>query len=109
MRKKTLFVFTSYIWTKTLLGLTFHPYKQIRQTVRRPVLFPVIFSPLIGILLVFIMGRIGGYLLDIYGLNRDLVAIFLSTTLLSIIFWQVLLLYLLTSFLIASWKKERML
>lgn len=106
MRKKTFFVFVSYIWTKTLLGLTFHPYKEIRQTVRRPVLFPVIFSPVIMIITLLLVAKVGGYLLDIRGVQRDIIAIFLSTTLLSIIFWQLLLIYLLASFLVASWKKS---
>ncbi|MEK7605764.1 MAG: hypothetical protein AAB478_04580 [Patescibacteria group bacterium] len=106
MKKKTFIVFASYIWTKTLLGLTFHPYKEIRQTVRRPVLFPVMFTPLILIAILLIVSKIGGYLLDINGAQRDMIAIFLSTTLLSIIFWQLLLFYLLGSFLVASWKRK---
>lgn len=106
MKKRTFFIFTSYIWTKTLLSLTFHPYRAIRDTLRRPVLFPVIFSPIIGIVILFISAKIGGYIMDVYGLKRELVAIFLSTTLLSILFWQALLLYLLGSFIVASWRRK---
>lgn len=104
MQKKTFFIFASYIWTKTLLALTFHPYKAIQETMRRPVLFPVIFSPFIGIIILFLAAKIGGLILNVYGFEREFVAIFLSTTLLSILFWQALLLYLLGSFLIASWR-----
>jgi len=107
MKKHTFFIFVSYIWTKTLLSLTFHPYKAIVDTLRRPVLFPVIFSPIIGIVILFVSAKLGGYVMDVYGLKREMVAIFLSTTLLSIIFWQALLLYLLGSFLIASWRKQQ--
>ncbi|HVZ58492.1 MAG TPA: hypothetical protein VG935_01960 [Patescibacteria group bacterium] len=106
MKKKTLVIFISYIWTKTLLGLTFHPYQQIRQTVKRPILFPVIFSPLIMIGVLFIISKIGGFLLETHGIQRDMIAIFLSTAALSIIFWQLLLIYLLVSFLIVHWKQK---
>ena len=105
MRKKTFLIFSTYIWTKTLLGLTFHPFMTIRQVTRRPILLPVIFSPIIGLTTLFVFGRIGAFLLDFYGLRREVIAIFLSTTLISILLWQVLLIYLLMSFLIGLLKK----
>lgn len=104
MKKRTFFIFVAYIWTKTLLGLTFHPLKSTREMLKRPVLFPVIFSPLIGLLVLFIFGRFAAILIHLYGLKRDIIAVFLSTTFFSIIFWQILLIYLLGSFLIASKK-----
>ena len=104
MKKRTLVIYASYVWTKMLLGLTFHPYKSIKETVKRPVLLPVIFSPLIAIGLLFLAAKIGSLLITIYGIQRDVVAVFLSTTLISIIFWQALLIYFLTSFVIASRK-----
>src|SRR3972149_6982101 len=100
MKKSTFLIFSAYIWTKTLLGLTFHPFTTIRQVTRRPILLPVIFSPIIGLASLFLFGRIGAFLLDFYGLRRDAIAIILSTALISILFWQVLLIYLLLSFLI---------
>ena len=105
MKKRTLVIYASYVWTKMLLGLTFHPYKSIKETIRRPVLLPVIFSPLIAIGLLFLAAKIGSLLITIYGTQRDAVAVFLSTTLISIIFWQALLIYFLVSFVIASRKK----
>jgi hypothetical protein len=105
MKKRTLVIYASYVWTKTLLGLTFHPYHSIRETIRRPVLLPVIFSPLIAILLLFVTAKIGSLLITIYGREREAVAIFLSTTVISIIFWQSLLLYFLISFFVAMRKK----
>ncbi|MGI8420090.1 MAG: hypothetical protein ACR2LN_05615 [Candidatus Levyibacteriota bacterium] len=105
MKKRVLVIYASYIWTKMLLGLTFHPYKSIKETVKRPILLPVIFSPLIAIALLFLAAKLGSLLITIYGIQRDAVAIFLSTTLISIIFWQTLLLYFLASFIIASRKK----
>ena len=105
MKKNTFLIFSAYIWTKTLLGLTFHPLMTIRQVTRRPILLPVIFSPIIGLAAFFIFGRIGAFLLDFYDLRREIIAIFLSTTLISILLWQVLLIYLLMSFLIGLWEK----
>ncbi len=105
MKKSIFLIFGTYIWTKTLLGLTFHPFKTIREVTRRPVLLPIIFSPFIGLLILFTLGRIGALLITVYGLKREIIAIFLSTALISILFWQALLIYLLISFLIALWKK----
>jgi len=56
MKKSTFLIFSGYIWTKTLLGLTFHPFMTIKQVVRRPVLLPVIFSPIIGLAAFFVFG-----------------------------------------------------
>ncbi len=105
MKRSTFLIFSTYIWTKTLLGLTFHPLKTIREVARRPVLLPVIFTPFIGLLMLFAAGRIGALLINVYGLKRDVIALFLSTTLISILLWQTLLIYLLISFLLALWKK----
>ncbi|MDZ4228148.1 MAG: hypothetical protein U1E54_02795 [Candidatus Levybacteria bacterium] len=105
MKKNTFLIFSAYIWTKTLLGLTFHPFTTTRQVTRRPVLLPVIFSPIIGLVAFFVFGRIGAFLLDFYGLSRTGIAIFLSTFLISILLWQALLIYLLLNFLIVFWRK----
>ena len=105
MRKSTFFVFTGYIWTKTLLGLTFSPFTSIQGVMRRPILFPVIFSPAIGIMILFVLGRIAALFVAPHGAHREMVAVFLSTTLISILMWQGLLVYLFISFLIASWRR----
>lgn len=105
MKKNTFLIFIAYIWTKTLLGLTFHPFMAVRQVTRRPVLLPVIFTPLIGLAAFFVFGRIGAFLLDFYGLSRTAISVFLSTVLISILFWQALLIYLLINFIIAFWRK----
>lgn len=105
MKKSTFLIFSAYIWTKTLLGLTFHPFMTIRQVTRRPILFPVIFSPIIGLSAFLVFGRVGAFLLDFYGLRREVIAIFLSITLISILLWQALLIYLLVSFTIAYLRK----
>lgn len=105
MKKRTFAIFAAYIWTKTLLGLTLHPFMETRQVARRPILIPVIFSPIIGLIACFALGRIGSFLVDFYGFNRTAISIFLSTFFLSILFWQTLLVYLLISFLIALWRR----
>jgi len=105
MKKRTFLIFIAYIWTKTLLGLTFHPLATIRQVTRRTILIPVIFSPIIGLTAFFVFGRIGTFLVDFYGINRTAISIFLSTFLISILLWQALLIYLLVNFLIAFWRK----
>lgn len=106
MKKSTFFVYCAYVWTKTLIGLTFTPYLSVKQTMRHPVLLPVIFSPLIGIAVLLIAGKLGSVLVTVYGRERELIGLFLSATLLSILFWQGLLLYLLISFILASWRNK---
>lgn len=105
MKRNTFFIFVAYIWTKTLLGLTFHPFSTIRDVTRRPILTPVILSPLIGLFTLFILGRFAALLISVYGLGRELIALVLSAALISILFWQFLLLYLFISFIVAFWKK----
>ena len=105
MRKNVFVIFVAYVWTKTLLGLTLHPFSTIREVTRRPVLLPVVFSPLIGLLTLFVLGRIAALLVTTYGLSRELIALILSTALIGIVLWQLLLVYLLGSFLVALWKK----
>ncbi|TRZ51223.1 hypothetical protein D4R99_04650 [bacterium] len=106
MKKRTFVIFTSYIWLKTLIGLTFHPYKLTRETVKHPIVFPVIFSPLIGVVILFLAARIASMFIMVYGITRDMVALFLSTTLISLLFWQLLLIYFLINFLTAHWKNN---
>jgi hypothetical protein len=103
--KKSWFIFFTYVWTKTLLGLTFHPFKTTKEVTRKPILLPVIFSPFIALSIFFIFGRIGAFLVNFYGLKREAISLMLSSVLISIVLWQILILYLLLSFLIALWKK----
>ena len=106
MKGSTFLIFIAFVWTKTLLGLTFNPFTTVKQVTRRPVLLPIIFSPFIGLVSFFIVGRIGAFLISVYGLKRELIALILSTTLISILLWQALLIYLLISFLFALWRKN---
>ena len=88
-----------------LIGLTFRPFFAIREVTRRPILFPTIFSPFLGLLVLFIVGRVAAFLVTVYGVERELIAMILSMALISIFFWQVLLIYLLVSFLVAFWGR----
>lgn len=106
MKKRLFIIYTGYIWTKMLLGLIFHPYKSVKETIKRPILLPTIFSPVITIILLFIAAKIGSLLIIVYDIKREAVAIFLSTTLISIIFWQLLLIYLLINFLLTAKKSN---
>jgi hypothetical protein len=105
MKKNVFLIFVAYVWTKTLLGLSFHPFSTVREVTRRPVLLPVVFSPIIGLFTLFILGRIAALLITTYGLSRELIALALSTALIGIVLWQLLLLYLLVSFLLAFWRR----
>jgi hypothetical protein len=107
MRKRTFLIFVAYVWTKTLLGLTFHPFMEIKQIAKRPILFPVIFTPFLGLATFFIFGRIGAILVDFYGLSRTAISIFLSTFLISILFWQGLLIYLIVNYLIVYLRNKK--
>jgi hypothetical protein len=107
MKKRTFAIFASYIWLKALIGLTFHPYKSTRETVNHPVFFPVIFSPLVGVAVLFLAAKIASMIIMVYGITRDMVALFLSTTLISLLFWQLLLIYFLINFLTAHWKNNQ--
>lgn len=106
MKKRAFILFVAYIWTKTLVGLTFYPFTSLRQIVRRPVLFPVLFSPFIGLFCLFVAGRVGALFVTLHGVDRNIIALFLSTVLISIFLWQTLLFYLLGSFLLAFWRKK---
>jgi hypothetical protein len=105
MKRNIFLIFVAYVWTKTLLGLSFHPFSTTREVTRRPVLLPVIFSPIIGLLALFLLGRIAALLITTYGPSRELISLTLSTALIGILLWQLLLLYFLLSYLVALWRK----
>ncbi len=105
MKKIIFFIFIIYVWIKTLIGLIIHPFISIREMIRRPVLTPVIFSPFLGLIILFLLGRIAALFIPISGLKRQIISIILSTSLISITLWQILLIYLLISLFIAFLKK----
>ncbi|MBI4084559.1 MAG: hypothetical protein HY431_01495 [Candidatus Levybacteria bacterium] len=103
-QRPTLLLFIAYVWTKTLLGLAITPYKSVRELTRHRVLLPVVFSPLYGLAILFVVGRVGSYVFEVDGIIRSSLAFILSSALLSILMWQALLIYLLLSFYLALRK-----
>lgn len=103
-QRSTFLLFIAYVWTKTLLGLATTPYKSVRELTRHRVLLPVLFSPLYGLAVLFVVGRIGSSAFEVYGLARSSMAFILSSALISILMWQALLIYLLLSFYLALRK-----
>lgn len=106
MKQKTFIIFVLYIWTKTITGLATKPYLTTREITRNKVLLPVIFSPFISLFFLFIVGRVGVFIFDFYGVERSIIALFLSVVFISITLWQLLLLYLLCSFLVTLRKSK---
>ncbi|HET9946863.1 MAG TPA: hypothetical protein VFQ63_02260 [Patescibacteria group bacterium] len=106
MRKRAFIIFTLYLWGRVLYGLIFHPYRTLREINRHPILAPVLLTPFFSLIVLFFMGRIGAFLLDIHGVHRQLLAIILSSGLLSIAFWQVLLFYFLITLISAKRKED---
>lgn len=98
MKKPVFLLFVAYVWTKTLLGLSTTPYKSVREMTRHKVLVPVVFSPLVGLAILFVLGRMGSFVFEVEGFRRTFLALTLSTAFISILLWQLLLLYLLLSF-----------
>lgn len=104
MKKSALFIFITYVWTKTLYGLIVNPYKSVRKVSRKKILLPVVFSPLYSLFGLFILGRLATFFIEVQGFKRELIALTLSVSLLSILLWQLLLIYLLLSFIFAIKK-----
>lgn len=97
MRKFILF--GSYVWATTMAGLAVHPYKSVKTMVlREHILLPVALSPVIGLLSLFIVGRVGSRVVHLVGLPRELMAAVLGITLIGLLLWQALLLILVWRF-----------
>lgn len=88
-----------YIWGTTLAGLAIHPYQSIRRIVlSRRVLLPVTLSPLIGLIGLFVVGRVGSYVFNLGTLGREIMALFLGSILIGLLLWQALILLLIVRF-----------
>lgn len=92
-------VWASYVWGTTLAGLAIHPYQSIRRIVLgKKILLPVTLSPLIGLIVLFVAGRMGSYVFTLGTIGRELVALVLGSTLIGLLMWQGLLLLLVWRF-----------
>lgn len=89
----------SYVWGTTLAGLAIHPYQSIRRIVlTKRILLPVTLSPFIGLISLFVVGRVGSYFFTLGSLGRELVALVLGSTLIGLLMWQGLLILLVLRF-----------
>ena len=92
-------VWASYVWGTTLAGLAIHPYQSIRRIVlAKKILLPVTLSPLIGLIVLFVAGRMGSYVFTLGTIGRELTAVVLGSTLIGLLMWQGLLLLLVWRF-----------
>jgi len=101
MEKKTdlakIAAFTIWVMYQIIrlaLGLVVHPYRTTREIMRGFWFVPLIFLPSALLLWIFLSGRVAAWVVDVPWFTRDLLGIGYSTLLLSLIFWQTLLLYL---------------
>lgn len=96
---KTLVAYISYVWMTTLAGLAIHPYKSVKKMVlSQRILLPVAMSPLMGLVGLLLVGRVGSYAMNLSGVAREMVAAILGVSLIGLVMWQVLLLALVVRF-----------
>ena len=99
MKKSTFLIWVSYIWATTLAGLAIHPYQSIRRIVlTKTILLPVTLSPVIGLVLLFVVGRVGSYVFTLGITGREIMSLVLGSTLIGLLMWQGLLLLLVWRF-----------
>jgi hypothetical protein len=89
----------AYVWSVTMAGLAIHPYQSVRRMViDKPILLPVALSPILGLLGLFFVGRVGSFVFTLGPLGREAMAIVLGSTLIGLLLWQGLLLLLVFRF-----------
>lgn len=92
-------VWVAYVWSTTLAGLAIHPYQSVKRMVlTKPILLPVTLSPGIGLIGLFVLGRVGSYVFTLGPLGREIMALALGSTLIGLLLWQGLLLFLVIRF-----------
>lgn len=97
MRAMVLWI--AYVWSVTLAGLAIHPYQSVRRMVLdKPILLPVALSPMIGLISLFVVGRVGSFVFTLGPIGRELMALILGSTLIGLLLWQGLLLTLVFRF-----------
>lgn len=92
-------VWIAYVWSVTLAGLAIHPYQSVKRMVlNKPILLPVTMSPVLGLIALFVVGRVGSFFFTLGPIGRELVAIVLGSTLIGLLLWQGLLMTLVVRF-----------
>lgn len=95
----TMGMWVAYVWGTTLAGLAVHPYKSVKKMILSDrVLLPVVLSPALGLVTLFVVGRLGSGVFELQGYVREIVAFLLGTTLIGLVMWQGLLLALVYRF-----------
>jgi len=96
---QTMGIWVMYVWSVTMAGLAIHPYQSVRRMVMdKPILLPVAMSPLIGLLGLFFVGRVGSFVFNLGPTGRELMALVLGSTLIGLLLWQGLLMILVIRF-----------
>lgn len=92
-------VWVAYVWSVTLAGLAIHPYQSVKRMVmNKPILLPVALSPVLGLLGLFFVGRVGSFVFTLGSIGRELMALVLGSMLIGLLLWQGLLLLLIVRF-----------
>ena len=92
-------VWIAYVWSVTLAGLAIHPYQSVKRMVlNKPILLPVTMSPVLGLIALFVVGRVGSFFFTLGPIGRELAAIVLGSTLIGLLLWQGLLMTLVVRF-----------
>jgi len=96
---KKLMLWMAYVWATTMAGLAIHPYQSIKRMVfNKPILLPITLSPVIALIVLFIVGRVGSYIFTLGNLSREIMAMLLGSTLIGLLLWQGLLVALVYRF-----------
>lgn len=96
---KSLLVWMAYVWATTVAGLMIHPYQSIKRMVLdKPILLPVVMSPVIGLVGLFLVGRVGSYIFTLGENGREIISFILGSTLIGLLMWQGLLIFLVVRF-----------
>ena len=97
--RSAVLVWVAYVWSVTLAGLAIHPYQSVKRMVLgKPILLPVILSPVLGLLGLFFVGRVFSYVFTLGPIGRELITLVLGSTLIGLLLWQGLLLALVVRF-----------
>ena len=92
-------VWIAYVWSVTLAGLAIHPYQSVRRMVMdKPILLPVALSPILGLVGLFVFGRVGSYIFTLGFYGREIMSLVLGSTLIGLLLWQGLLIFLIVRF-----------
>lgn len=98
-RLAPMIMWIGYVWAKTLAGLAIHPYQSVRRMVfGDQILLPVVLSPVFGLIVLFVIGRVGSYVMTLHGMWREGMALILGSIFLGLFMWQILLVALVYRF-----------